>query len=307
MRVTTAEGSPLPGADLSFIGWRTDYTGVLDAMMKGIMTRERAAALASTIADTAVMRADGVEVNYVNPETVWLVVAAVPGGMPAEGTARIGADQTDATIKLVVRELDMSGRLEVQVRGPDERRVSDFSAHLETLAGTRLATLRSNEPRELFPVPVGTVRLVVRPLPLEGHASASSPVEQFLLPVAKILQVPATGAARVLLRPRLGGRFQLELTAATARVPNLGRGSVTVRRRDSPDAPPRAIDRWIEYGESGPKLTGVWRPGVRSRCAEVLGPGLYVLTIRPDALTSYEAIIHIHPGQTTRVLVAIDD
>lgn len=303
VRVTTAEGHALPGAELSFMGWRASHAGAVDAMMDGSLPHEQAAALAHTVADGEVASADGVEVSYVSPESVWFVVARVPGGLPAEGLARVAAGQSEARIELVVHELDLAARLDLRVIGPNERNVAALSAHIETIAGTRIMDLASGAPGEPLEVPTVPVRLVVRPL----ESASSAPLESFMLPIVKILHVPTTGASPVRLQARLGGRFQLELKGTAKRVPSLGRGGVSIRRLDPLDATPRAIERWIEDSETGPRVSGVWRLGVRSRCAEVLEPGSYVLTVRPDALSSYESQVHIHPGATTPVSVAIDD
>ncbi len=304
VRVVDEKGRPLPGAELSHLGWRGKYLDIVDRVQAGSVTLKAARAVTNASSYGKLLAPDGTTTTFVQANSRWIVSARIVGAVPAEATVRI--QEGDAVVRsdLVIRPAIPHGRLDLRVLKPDGTQLKDFSVELTTPLGMGMGTSWSDAEGVLLPVEAGPRRIGVQPYGSGSRLTRDLGLGTFLLPgTASAVKIPPQGRAAATVRLREGGRFRLQLQYPDGKLPKKDRIRLRIFERDASDEPFQYGGMWV-YGEGkGRRITSVFNPAVACLNSKLLPPDDFRIEVRTQKHGTHERTIRIRAGEIIDVVL----
>lgn len=303
IRVVLEDGTPLPGAEIDLLAWDAEQHAIRAALLAGTITRDQALWRAVINEQDEVPAADGTEISFVDDDTVWLITARVPGGVPTEATLDIERDAAQAEVTLTVRERLPSAELAVTCVRPDGSTLDTWSGEVHTLAGAHLADVNPSSTGAAFEVPAVPARLTVEPAVELAWRDGELPADSFLLPATHTVSLKPNGEEQLRVAMKAGGRFRLRVAPDDRSRPDYGPADIRIRPRGTHKDEARMVRGWLAIEGDREQPGNGWLPGTTAVSEKPLPPGEYVLSIYHGALKRYEAPLRIDARGTTDVVL----
>ncbi len=304
LRVVDPEGKPLPGTGISMLGWRGKAIDLIQRVQAGELTLDeaRTEAYASSAGDVSDL--DATSLKFVEPGTVWRISAYASGAVPEERIITIPKDGSTTRVDLVIRERMPMGTLEIDLQGADGEPIRRFAVDVETITGTRLFSAVSDETNgTLPPIPSGRNRIRIAPDAGKNWLEKEYGFGTFHLPLARIVDVPEGGRAKLAATATKGGRFRLELRYPEEKPSEKDRLRVRLFLADEPRAPVQYAGMWFKDENDQSHMSSTYYTGAARLNVKLLRPDDYRLEVRTAEHGTHERTLRILPGEITTVVI----